>query len=232
MPRPWIIIHCIISVDGRLTTARHLRTRWEEVTPEAVAEYYRLSRYLGAQGILISSNNLPVAEQAIQVLQEDAIQPRPAPALIVPDSRGRVNWTLMKRMPWLQSVLVLCAESTPASYLSYLSDEGIEYIVAGDKDVDLRAALEEVWLRRRLSLVQCQGGGILTGQLLRHGLADELSLVVAPIAVGGTNTPTLFEAPDLDSVMHITRLRLSHLQGLNGGALWLRYDIAREEGES
>ena len=225
-----MIIHCILSVDGRLTTARGVRTRWEDVTPEAVEEYYRMSRYLGAQAILISANTLSVAEQAMMGLGDDAISPeRPAPMLIVPDNTGRVNWTLLKRMPWLGSVIVLCSEATPQTYRTYLAEEGIQCVVAGDEDVDLPAALDRLWGEHRLSLIQCQGGGALTGDLLRQGLVDELSLVIAPIAVGGTRTPTLFDAPDLDDVKYITRLRLSSCQGLNGGALWLRYEISQGE---
>jgi 2,5-diamino-6-(ribosylamino)-4(3H)-pyrimidinone 5'-phosphate reductase len=231
MLRPWIIIHCILSVDGRLTTARGLRTRWEDVTPDAVGEYYRLSRYLGAQGILISANALDVAEQALKELRDETRPDRPAPVLIVPDARGRVNWTLLRRMPWLGQVIVLCSETTPPAFLTYLSEEGLSYVVAGPHDVDMPRALEMVWSQHRLNLIQCQGGSALNGELLRHGLADELSLVVAPIAVGGTRTPTLFDAPDLEDVAQITRLRLSSCQGLKGGALWLRYDIDHGDDE-
>jgi 2,5-diamino-6-(ribosylamino)-4(3H)-pyrimidinone 5'-phosphate reductase len=225
MPRPWIIIHCITSVDGRLTTARGLQTRWEEIAPEALREYYRLSHYLGSQGILTSATTLSVAEQSMAGELMASEESKPSPVLIVPDNRGRANWTLLKRMPWLKSVIVLCSENTPRSYLTYLEEERIEYVVAGRRRVDLELALETLWGQYRLSLLQCQGGGALNGILLRRGLADELSLVVAPLAVGGTKTPTLFDATDLEDVRSITRLKLSHCQGLTGGALWLRYDV-------
>jgi len=232
MLRPWVIIHCILSVDGRLTTARGLQTRWEEIAPEAVTEYYRLSRYLGAQAILISANTLSVAEQALKELRDESRPEKPAPILIVPDPQGRVNWTLLRRMPWLGQVIVLCAQMTPASFLTYLSEEGLSYIVAGEHNVNMTQALECVWTQYRLNLIQCQGGSALNGELLRNGLADELSLVVAPIAVGGMRTPTLFDAPDLEDVSQITRLRLSSCQGLRSGALWLRYDIEHGESEA
>jgi riboflavin biosynthesis pyrimidine reductase len=225
MPRPWIIIHCITSVDGRLTTARGLQTRWEDIAPDALREYYRLSHYLGSQGILTSATTLSVAEQSMAGDVRAIEDTMPSPTLIVPDNRGRVNWTLLKRMPWLRSVIVLGSEDTPRSYLSYLEEEGIPYVIAGRRRVDLELALETLWGQYRLSLLQCQGGGALNGILLRRGLADELSLVVAPLAVGGTKTPTLFDATDLDDVRSIARLRLSHCQGLIGGALWLRYEV-------
>ena len=229
MPRPWIIIHCITSIDGRLTTARGLRTRWEDVTPLALAEYYRLSRHLGAQGILASATTLFVAEQAIAGMDTRPGLPsdKPSPTLIVPDNRGRINWTLLKRMPWLKRVLVICSQATPEPYLNYLEDEDIKWIVAGENRINLPMAMEILWSQYRMGLIQCQGGSALNGSLLRNGLVDEISLVVAPITVGGMKTPTLFNAVDLHSVQDITRLRLSRCEGLKGGALWLRYEVIR-----
>lgn len=231
MPRPWVIIHCISSVDGRLTTARGQRTRWEDLTPAALNEYYRLSRHLGAQGVLASASTLVVAEQAISGMDVEPGLPseKPAPILIVPDNRGRINWTLLKRMPWLGRVLVICSEATPSPYLNYLKDEGIQWITAGADRVDMTTAMEVLWKEYRLGLLQCQGGSALNGALLRNGLVDEISLVIAPLAVGGVKTPTLFDAVDLHSVQEITRLRLSHCQGLDGGALWLRYEVLHPE---
>ncbi len=230
MPRPWIIVHCLMSVDARLTTARRLETHWEEIAPTAVHEYYRLARHLGVQGILTSASLISLAEHTLAEQDIVASDPRQlAPAVIVPDNRGRINWTLIKRKPWFRSAVALCSKKTPKDYLEYLDEEGIHYIVAGEEHVDLEAALDALWERYRIGMLACLGGAQLTGALLRRGLIDEISVVIAPLAIGGITTPTLFEASDLSSLQQILRLRLSHFMGLEGGAVWLRYEVIPKE---
>jgi riboflavin biosynthesis pyrimidine reductase len=75
---------------------------------------------------------------------------------------------------------------------------------------------------RRIGL---SGGGGINGAFLRAGLIDEISVVVAPLAIGGRQTPTLFDAPDLPSLAGAARLALRRAQPIGEGAVWLHYDI-------
>jgi 2,5-diamino-6-(ribosylamino)-4(3H)-pyrimidinone 5'-phosphate reductase len=122
-------------------------------------------------------------------------------------------------------VLALCSQSTPDTYLDYLQERHVEYIVAGQDRVDLRAALEELNARHGVQLVRVDSGGILNGVLLRAGLVDEVSVLVNPSLVGGTTPRSIFQAPDLTSAEGVIKLRLAHVEKMEGDVVWLRYEV-------
>jgi 5-amino-6-(5-phosphoribosylamino)uracil reductase len=54
----------------------------------------------------------------------------------------------------------------------------------GDDEVDLTAALHALG-QRGASVVTCEGGPRLNGDLLVHDLVDEWALTLSPVLVGG-----------------------------------------------
>lgn len=148
--------------------------------------------------------------------------------LVVPDSRGRIgNWPQIRREPWWRDVVVLCARATPRAYVAGLEEMGLDYIVAGEERVDLRAALEALRERYGVEVVQVDSGGTLNGALLRAGLVDEVSLLISPTLAGGTSSNSIYRAPDLASPEGVLPLRLLHLERLAGDVVWLRYELVR-----
>jgi riboflavin biosynthesis pyrimidine reductase len=73
--------------------------------------------------------------------------------------------------------------------------------------------------------VVCTAGSRLNGALLRAGLVDELSLVLLPALIGGTDTPVHFRSPELGSMEWPARLKLLSAKGEPGGRVCLRYKI-------
>lgn len=60
--------------------------------------------------------------------------------------------------------------------------------------------------------------------MLRAGLIDELSLLIAPIADGTNGTPILFDtSSDVASLHAAVRLTLHTVEQRADGIMWLRY---------
>ena len=59
----------------------------------------------------------------------------------------------------------------------------------------------------------------------RAGLVDELQLLVAPALIGGRDTPSMFDGPELADGEPPTRLRLLTVHAEADGMLWLRYEV-------
>jgi riboflavin biosynthesis pyrimidine reductase len=127
----------------------------------------------------------------------------------VVDSRGRVRWTY-KEFPgeeWLGwRLLVLVAQATPPSYLTYLRAENIPYRLVGEERVYLRQALKRMGERPGVRTVVSTAGGRLNGALLREGLVDEVDVAFLPAIIGGRGTPALFDAPPLSADEQPVRL--------------------------
>ena len=68
----------------------------------------------------------------------------------------------------------------------------------------------------------------MNAALLRAGLVDYVDLVVAPVVVGGADTPTLVDGPSLttrDELSQLVSLELLGCDALRDSYLRLRYRI-------
>ncbi|MBS1245658.1 MAG: riboflavin biosynthesis protein RibD C-domain protein [Chloroflexi bacterium] len=219
---PHVILHTGMSVDGRID--------WG-VGNEGL--YYELAARSNADAMLTGSRTMLAAYASPDIPQEDdeplesrELHTLHVPLLVIVDSRGQIRgWSQIKKEPYWRNAMALCSRSTPQEYLEYLQKRRVEYIVAGDDRVDLRAALEELNARYGVKIVRVDSGGILNGALLRAGLVDEVSVLIGPCLVGGTTPRSIFVAPDLTSPEGVIPLRLIHMEAVRGDTIWLRYEV-------
>ena len=79
----------------------------------------------------------------------------------------------------------------------------------------LRPTFRRIWFA---------GGGTVSGECLRLGLADEVSLSVLPILVGGGIS--FFEKLDKDVPLHLAKVK-----AYKSGMVELRYEVKRRHGQ-
>ncbi len=215
---PHVILHIGVSLDGRID--------WS-LGDEGL--FYALASRWQVDAMLSGSNTILAAEVPEMPPTGWGFEVDPAVAnqrLVVVDSRGRVrNWHLLKQQPWWRDPIALCSASTNRDYLGYLEGEGIDYLITGQEQVDLRAALAELKASYGIEKIRVDSGGILYGVFLREGLADEVSVLINPELVGGTTPRSMFVAPDLTGKEGIIKLHLTHLEKLREEHVWLRYDV-------
>ena len=212
---PRVILHSAVSADGRT----------DGFTPD-IGLYYELA------GAFKEDCTLAGSETILKGTPADWKEDEPPPVdptralLAVPDSRGRIrSWGYWKRQPYWRGIVVLCSMKTLEDYLTYLVQEKIEYLIAGEDHVDLRTALQALNARYGVQRVRVDSGGILNGVLLRAGLVDEVSLLVHPALVGGESPRSMFRTADLAAAGGVVQLRLTHSEKLKGDIMWLRYDV-------
>ena len=63
--------------------------------------------------------------------------------------------------------------------------------------------------------VTIQTGGTLNAEFLRKGFIDYVSLVVAPVMIGGKNTPTLVDGESLHVKEELSKLKALELESVN-----------------
>lgn len=119
-------------------------------------------------------------------------------------------------------VLVVTTEGADARRVAALEDAGIEVVRHGERDVDLTAALAGL-ARRGYREVLCEGGARLHRDLLAADLLDELSLTLAPLAVGGAGHRTTAGDPLADE----PAFRLGSALLADDGTLFVNYLRAR-----
>ncbi len=214
---PKLVLHNAVSIDGRL----------EGFMPD-IALYYQLVSTWQEDATLVGSNTILAAPEEDADLVIEGADRSSLPLMIVPDSRGRIrSWESLRRQPFWRDIIVLTSKKTPAEYLDYLRELGMETICAGDDKVDLRAALETLALAHGIKTVRVDSGGTLNGVLLRAGLVDEVSILVHPWLVGGLQPSSIFQSPEPAPGEQAIRMQLISVQRLESDILWLRYAVAK-----
>jgi 2,5-diamino-6-(ribosylamino)-4(3H)-pyrimidinone 5'-phosphate reductase len=195
MGRPRVIIHNLISLNGRLNGF-----------PADAGLYYELVARLPHQAVLTGSGTMlaGAASQGVDMSGEDA-EPPPGtaaampvaagdtrPLLVIVDGRGRLTrYAWLREQPFWPDVLVLCSSAAPASHLDRLRRHHVGHVVVGDCRVDLSAALRLLAERYHVGAVRVDAGGGLDGALLRARLVGEVSVVIAPYLAAGASAEPL-----------------------------------------
>jgi 2,5-diamino-6-(ribosylamino)-4(3H)-pyrimidinone 5'-phosphate reductase len=224
---PYVIIHNEMSLDGRLDWMSDDQGLYYET----IARFEVDAMLSGSSTMLDAAWDLPesVNEAEFEPAAKNFADPRQL--LVVVDSRGRIrNWPVIRNQPYWRDVIVLCSRSTPQEYLDFLSEQRVDFIVAGERRVNLRAALVELRAQYRIESIRVDSGGILNGALLRAGLVDEIAVILNPCLTGGSSPRTLFVAEDLPSRDGVIQLSLKNSAQLRDGFLLLEYEITKPEG--
>lgn len=257
--RPHVIVHTVAFADGRVSLGPN-RTAFEDVDDErwqalwgsledleddrrALVARYQTQVLLEGSGSIVTEGarlrELPVTDANDTDLYADYLpssvvdSPLHLGWLAMVDGRGRVR-SGMKEFPGWEGwhTLHLVSHATPRDYLAFLRRSEIPYLVAGDGHVDLARVMVKLSSMLGVSTVISTAGSRLNGALLRAGLVDEVSLVLAPALVGGSKTPTLFESAELGESDWPTRLELLSVETDTAGRVALRYRVLTEASEA
>lgn len=115
-------------------------------------------------------------------------------------------------------------QASPA-YLAYLQERGVSYLFAGKERLDCALLLQKLYRQFGIDKLMLAGGGIVNGSFLAEGLVDEFSLVVAPVADGGSGVASFAQA---DFLPHWppAAFHLKSAQTPQPDVLWLCYTKA------
>jgi riboflavin biosynthesis pyrimidine reductase len=212
------------SIDGRITTGPNRNVaEWTKLGLDANANdvAHKLFDDLDCDGVASGSETLMVFGNHAVHLPNGVYWPKKSKAFIVFDGRGRIEWGQS------EGLLVVTREDVSPAYLDQLSRKRIRHIrVSGEEHIDLETALARLYEQgfRRLGL---SGGGTLNGAFLRQGLIDEISIVYAPVAIGGKTTPTVFDGDDLADPAMMTGLDLIQTKPLSSQLVWAHYRVKK-----
>lgn len=94
--------------------------------------------------------------------------------------------------------------------------------------LDLKQLFNQLWTEYKIRKVTIQSGGTMNASLIREGLIDQVSIVVAPLIIGGQSTSTLVDGESLHSSRDLDMLRplkLVEALPLKHSYLLLRYAV-------
>ena len=227
--KPYVICHMNMSVDGRIW-----HSRWRPSENRMAGLFERIHEQLGNGSWLIGrvTGSEYAKAETYPALTDGAFPREPwfarrdaAAYGIALDARGRIAWG-RSEIGGDPVVAVLTAQVSDA-HLAGLRRDGVSYIFAGERELDLALALEILNRELGIERLLLEGGGKMNGSFLRAGLIDEISLAVCPAIDGARGGPHVFDSADDEADMRapVRTMSLASSEILQGGAVWLRYRL-------
>jgi riboflavin biosynthesis pyrimidine reductase len=116
---------------------------------------------------------------------------------------------------------------TPDAYLAELREDGVSYLFAGPDGRDLAKAMDALGEMFGVETILLEGGASINGAFLKAGLIDEISVLIQPAVDGLAGVKSIFGYEGALGERPGARRALRHLQTetLEGGVVWLRYEV-------
>ncbi len=227
--KPYVIVHMSTSIDGRTVPSR-----WRPKSATATSHYDRLHDQLGGDAWLVGritgeefAKRDAYSHQTSQpVPREPWFARRDATTYgVVLDGHGKIAWG--RSDIGGDPVVVVLSEQVSDAHLAGLRADGVSYVFAGERELELPLALEALNRELGVERLLLEGGGVTNGAFLRAGLVDEVSLLVCPSVDGAPGAPSLFDAAREAEGQHasVEGIELMSTEVLDGGVVWLRYQI-------
>lgn len=228
MNRPITTLFMLTSVDGKISTGNNNKLDFDVDFPrisgvkEGLKQYYQIEQTTDLHS-LISGKVL--AKVGVNKVQKN-IKKLPVSYLVI-DSKPYLNKkgidNLLKKSKTLY--IVTTNKSHPAFERTKEENLVIIYYKNKINFVDLFNKLKQDHKINRLTI---QSGGTLNSIFLRNKLIDKISIVVAPVLIGGNDAPSLIGGDSLLSAKDLSlikALKLVEVNQLKNSYLNLKYNV-------
>lgn len=228
--RPYTISHMMMSVDGRIDCAMT-----EQIDPTDA--YYEALDSLGCPSMLMGRVTMQMHYASPEAFTAADATPVGRTAfhkaadgsggyVIGTDTHGRLCWPSAEADG--RPLLVVVSEACPQAYVDALTAQGISWLAVGGETIDWPRAMEMLRTEFGVERLAVTGGGHLNGALLAAGLLDEVSVMIGAGIDGRSCMTAVFDGID-EPERPATPLRLTSVERVNEGTVWLRYSTATTE---
>lgn len=112
-------------------------------------------------------------------------------------------------------------------YLACLRRQGASYVMVGKEHLDCPLLLHKLKTLFRIERAMVAGGGLINGSFLQEDLIDKVSIVMAPVADGNSESVSIFERAGFLPDRAPAAFSLLSAGRIAGDGLWLRYALKK-----
>ena len=203
--RPMVTLKLALTADGFAAGSRHDRRL--VITGAAANGLVHTLRAMH-DAVMIGSGTI-IADDSLLTVRLPGLETRRPLRIVLVGARDLPEHTRLAATADKHPTMVITGGSASEAAVGRLRASNIEVLSVPNADpaeenedardrLDLRAVLK-VLGARGLTRIFCEGGPRLAASLLRHGLADEVVLLVAPKPLGREGVPGL--APDVAAIL-------------------------------
>lgn len=235
LARPETTLFLLSSVDGKISTGASKVNDFDsdlpniESTKRGLYQYYDIEQHT-------SSFSLITGKTLDKIGMNDYRRPnspnKKCVSFIVVDNthlkkQGIKNICNMTA----NCILITTNVNHPANSVKNC-DSCINLHTIYQQKLDLRRAFKEIRSIYGCTSITIQSGSTFNGYLLREHLIDNIDIVIAPILVGGKETPTIIDGTSLTSIDHLNELgelELLGIEALKENYVQLKYRVLNSE---
>lgn len=226
MTRPHTTLFLLESLDGKISTGESDERDLDKDMPfiKGVCDGRKQYDDLEQETDLCSLNSGKVMAKIGWNDVKESIEKIPASFVIIDNKPHLTELGISNLLKRTRKLYIVTTNAVhPARHVD---DTGLE-VFHFDGKVNFEELFEQLYTKgeQRITL---QSGGELNAVLLRAGMVDEVSIVIAPMLVGGRNTPTLVDGESLltkEDLSKVKPLKLREAKTLNNSYLHLSYDV-------
>lgn len=229
MDRPITTLFMLESLDGKINSGNSdnldVDRDWKQIDGlrEGLQQYYDLE----SETDLFSFNTGRVMAKI--GVNDRAEKPKKIEALtfVILDNAPHLTEQGVKYLAnWVgKLILVTTNEEHPVFKVrsEYNNIEILKY-----EDLNLTQMLNDLHDKFNAERLTIQSGGSMNGRFLREDLIDYVNIVIAPVLVGGGDTPTLIDGEAISSSEELSAIRplkLLTCKSLDDSYVQLKYEV-------
>ena len=215
------------SLDGKISTGSNDNRDFDKDLPkikrleEGLKQYYELEQKTD----LHSLNTGKVMAKIGMNIKKNNISKIPASFIIIDNKPHLTINGINNLLKKCQKVYIVTTNKKHPAF--QLKEKNLKIILYGKK-IDFIALFSKLKIEFGIKNITVQSGGTLNSILIRKGLIDEISIVIAPTLIGGKDTPTIFDGSSLKldkDLKYIKTLELKKCEKLKNSYLHLTYKV-------
>jgi 2,5-diamino-6-(ribosylamino)-4(3H)-pyrimidinone 5'-phosphate reductase len=214
MNRPYIIINCAMSADGKIATPWRKQLRLS--SEEDMKRVYQLRAVCDA--VLVGIGTVLADDPKLTVKEKYVPHPK-QPLRVVLDCHCRTPEQALVLNDDAHTLLITANTCQYAFHKNHV--ETISFNLDDNHQLPLPNILDTLYTRG-IRTILIEGGGTIIWNFLRSHLFDELLIYVAPVIIGGATTPTVADGKGISSLNDLVSLQLTDSIQMGDGIL-LKY---------
>lgn len=225
--RPITTLFLLMSIDGKISTGDSDELDFDRDLPkidgvrEGLHQYYDLEKQTDA-----CSFNTGRVMAKIGVNDRDA-EPSKIPVdFVIIDNQPHLTSKGVEYLSkWVRKLYLVTTNTQHPAYTCGLENV---VVIPFENSIDFHGLFEMMSTEHKIERMTIQSGGTLNATLIRDSLIDHLSIVVAPVVVGGASTPTLVDGESLHTLADLKNIKAFDLVSatpLENSYLHLQYSF-------
>lgn len=211
MKRPYVIINCAMSADGKIALPNKQQLRIS--SREDIQRMYKLRNTCDA--VLVGINTILTDDPKLTV-KDEYIDEINQPIRVVLDTNCRTPLDALVVNEKSKTYIF-----TKKDIVTKKFGKNVEIIVC---DIDEEGLIDisnmlQILARKGVKSLMVEGGGTIIWNFLKKGFVDDIYVYIGPIIIGGSKTPTLADGKGIRDEDEKIKLTLVDIVKLGDGIL-------------